>query len=59
MSYYDLPTRLKHKIIYVINHTHRFTIDFPIVIKYGVFVYTFWDFDLPVEKYRVYGTNSI
>lgn len=57
MSYYDLPTRLKNKIIYIINHQYRIVGDFPIVIKHGVFIYTFWDFDLPVEKYRLYGSN--
>ena len=59
MSYYDLPTVLKHKFIYVINHSNRYPADFPIVIKHGVFIYTFWDFDLPVEKYRAYGHNYL
>lgn len=58
MSYYDLPTVVKREIDKVKSCRLEFD-DFPICVYHGVFVYMFWDYDLPVEKYRVYGHNYL
>lgn len=58
MSYYDLPTVVKREIDKAMSNKPWFD-DFPIVIYRGVFCYTFWAYDLPVEKYRVYGHNYL
>ena len=56
MTYYDLPKVVKVEIKKALDNK-PWVDDFPICIYRGVFVYTFWDFDLPVEKYRVYGSR--
>lgn len=58
MSYYDLPKVVQREIDKVMACKPCFD-DFPICVYRGVFVYTFWDYDLPVEKYRVYGHNYL
>lgn len=58
MTYYDLPKVVKREIDQAISNKPWFD-DFPICVYRGVFVYTFWDYDLPVEKYRVYGHNYL
>ena len=55
MTYYDLPKVVKLEIDTIKSKNPWF--DFPICVYRGVFVYTFWDYDLPVEKYRVYGSR--
>lgn len=56
MSYYDLPTVVKCEINKAMFNKSS-SDDFPIVIYRGVFCYTFWAYDLPVEKYRIYGSR--
>ena len=56
MSYYDLPKVVKCEIDKIKSKKSWFY-DFPICVYRGVFVYVFWDYDLPVEKYRVYGSR--
>lgn len=56
MSYYDLPRVVKLEIDNLKSRRSKHS-DLPICVFRGVFVYTFWDYDLPVEKYRVYGQN--
>lgn len=58
MTYYDLPKVVRREIDTVKVRKPLFY-DFPIVIYHGVFCYVFWTYDLPVEKYRVYGHNNL
>lgn len=59
MMYYDLPKVVKWEIDKVMSRKlcNDCVDDFPIVIYRGVFCYMFWDYDLSVEKYRVYGSR--
>lgn len=56
MTYYDLPKVVKREIDKKKSNRPWFD-DFPICVYHGVFVYMFWDYDLPVEKYLVYGSR--
>lgn len=58
MTYYDLPKVVRLEIDKVMSNKPWFD-DFPICIYRGVFVYMFWAYDLPIEKYRVYGHNYL
>lgn len=57
MSFYDLPTCVQVRFRQLKDKDIFRNYDFPITVFRGVFIYIFWDFDLPVDKYRVYGSR--
>lgn len=52
MTFWDLPKSVKVEIKNALDNRPWFD-DFPICVYRGVYVYTFWAYDLPVDKCRV------